>query len=81
MSARYEFKVGPINRHSEYAHPVTVIADSYNEAQDKAIAFRGYRYADSKVWLVRIDELPPTPPGHAEGAGELPAPTPEVPLQ
>jgi len=58
MSARYEFKVGPANRHSEYAHPVTVLADSYGEAEAKAIAFRGYRPQDSKVWLIRIEEVP-----------------------
>jgi hypothetical protein len=59
MSARYEFKVGPANRHSEYADPVTVLADSYPEAKAKAVAFRGYRPQDSKVWLIRIEEVPP----------------------
>lgn len=61
MSARYNFKVGPANRHSGYAHPVTVLADSYNEAESKAIAFRGYRPRDSSVWLIDIEEVPPTP--------------------
>jgi hypothetical protein len=60
MTGRYEFKVGPANRHSEYADPVTVFADTYNEAKAKAIAFRGYRPQDSKVWLIRIEEVIPT---------------------
>jgi hypothetical protein len=58
MSARYEFKVGPANRHAGYADPVTVLADTYNEARAKAIAFRGYRPHDSKVWLIRVEEVP-----------------------
>jgi hypothetical protein len=58
MSARYEFKVGPANRHAGYAHPVTVIADSYQEAENKAIAFRGYSYRNSAAWLVRVEEIP-----------------------
>lgn len=57
MAARYEFKVGPANRHSGYAHPVTVIADSYHEAERKAIAFRGYTPRDSAVWFIRVYEL------------------------
>lgn len=60
MSARYEFKVGPVNRHAGYAQPVTVLADSYSEAKAKAIAFRGYRPKDSAVWLIRVEEVPPT---------------------
>lgn len=60
MSARYEFKVGPANRHAGYADPVTVLADSYSEAKTKAIAFRGYRPQDSKVWLISIEEVPPS---------------------
>jgi hypothetical protein len=60
MSARYEFKVGPANRHSEYAQPVAVLADTYNEAHAKAVAFRGFRAQDTKVWLIRIEEVPPT---------------------
>ena len=59
MSARYEFKVGPANRHSEYADPVTVLADSYSEAKAKAVAFRGFHPRDCKVWLIRIEEIPP----------------------
>lgn len=59
MTARYEFKVGPANRHSEYAQPVTVLADTYNEAYEKAVAFRGFRAQDAKVWLIRIEEVPP----------------------
>jgi hypothetical protein len=59
MSARYEFKVGPANRHSGYAHPVTVIADSYPEAKAKAIAFRGFSPRDSGVWLLQVEEIPP----------------------
>ncbi|QFG09622.1 hypothetical protein HYQ00_gp78 [Arthrobacter phage TripleJ] len=58
MSARYEFKVGPANRNSDYANPVTVLADSYSEAKAKAIAFRGYAPRDSSVWLIRIEEVP-----------------------
>lgn len=60
MSARYDFKVGPANRHSEYADPVTVLADSYNEAKSKAVAFRGFSPQDCKVLLIRIEEVPPT---------------------
>lgn len=59
MSARYEFKVGPKNRHAGYADPVTVIADSYGEAQRKALAFSGWS-RNGKVWPIRVDELPPT---------------------
>lgn len=59
MNARYEFKVGPANRHSEYADPVTVFADNYNDAKAKAVAFRGYAPRDTKVWLIRIEEVPP----------------------
>ena len=58
MSARYEFKVGPGNRHSEYAHPVTVYADNYPEAKAKAIGFRGFAPEDAAVWLIRVEELP-----------------------
>jgi hypothetical protein len=60
MSARYEFKVGPANRNSDYADPVTVYADTYSEALNKAITFRGYRLGDGKAWLIRIEELPPS---------------------
>lgn len=58
MSARYNFKVGPANRHAGYAQPVTVLADTYNEAEAKAIAFRGYRPKDSNVWLISVEEVP-----------------------
>lgn len=57
MSARYVFKVGPANRNSDYAHRITVLADTYNESKSKAIVFRGLRPADSKVWLISIDEF------------------------
>lgn len=60
MSARHEFKVGPSNRNSEYAQPVTVLADNYPEAKSKAIAFRGFSTQNSNVWLIRIEEVPPT---------------------
>lgn len=66
MSARYEFKVGPGNRNSDYAQPVTVIADSYPKAKLKAIDFRGFDHRDSAVWLIRIDEVPEAQPS-AEG--------------
>lgn len=56
MTARYVFKVGPANRHSGYADPVTVFGEDYNDAKKKAIAFRGLRPQDTKVWLLSIDE-------------------------
>jgi hypothetical protein len=59
MTARYVFKVGPANRHSGYADPVTVYADTYSEAQGKAIAFRGYAPRDSSTWLISVDEVEP----------------------
>jgi hypothetical protein len=61
VTARYEFKVGPANRHAGYADPVTVFADTHSEAQAKAIAFRGYRPRDSKVWLISVEEVPQPP--------------------
>lgn len=60
MSARYVFKVGPANRHSEYAQRVTVLADSYNEARRKAVAFRGFSERDSATWLISVDEIDPS---------------------
>jgi hypothetical protein len=59
MSARYEFKVGPANRHSGYADPVTVIADSFSQSEAKAIAFSGFSPRNGKAWLIRIEEVPP----------------------
>lgn len=59
MRARYEFKVGPINRHYEYAQPVTVIADSYYEAQAKALTLSGWG-SNGKTWFVKVEELPQT---------------------
>lgn len=58
MSARYNFKIGPANRHSGYAQPVSVLADNYGEAQSKAIAFSGWRPRDCNVWLINIEEVP-----------------------
>lgn len=57
MSARYEFKVGPVNRHSGYAKPVSVIADNFHEAEAKALALSGWR-RHGKAWLIRAEELP-----------------------
>jgi len=59
MAARYVFKVGPANRHSEYAQKVTVIADSYREAERKAIEFRGFSFRDSRTWFISADEIDP----------------------
>ncbi|ERI39175.1 hypothetical protein M707_02645 [Arthrobacter sp. AK-YN10] len=56
MSARYEFKVGPLNRHSGYAHPVTVVADSYSEAESKALDLSGWG-RNGKTWFIRVDEV------------------------
>lgn len=56
MSARYVFKVGPKNRHSEYARPVTVLADSYGEAEDKALVLSGWG-RNGKTWFIRVDEV------------------------
>lgn len=59
MTARYIFKVGPANRHSGYAHQVSVLADNYSEAKTKAIAFRGYAPRDTNIWFVSADEVDP----------------------
>lgn len=57
--AKYVFKVGPANRHSGYADPVTVYADNYHEARDKAIAFRGYSPRNSSTWFISVEETDP----------------------
>jgi hypothetical protein len=59
MSVRYVFKVGPANRNRDYAQQVTVLADNYNEARNKAIAFRGYTPRDSSTWFISADEIDP----------------------
>ncbi len=64
MSARYEFKVGPVNRHSGYADPVSVIADNFPDAKSKAIALSGWG-RNGKAWLIRVEELPATAQGDA----------------
>jgi hypothetical protein len=57
MSARYEFKVGPMNRHAGYAKPVTVLADDYGEAYAKALTLSGWG-RNGKAWLISIEEVP-----------------------
>jgi hypothetical protein len=33
------------------------LADSYNEARNKAIAFRGFSVRDSSTWFISADEI------------------------
>ena len=70
MSARDVFKVGPRTRPSGYAHPVTVMADSYGEAERKALALSGWG-RNGKVWFIRVDEVADMPPIESIGKGKI----------
>jgi len=58
MTYRFKGLVGPSNLNSDYATPVSVLADTRPEAVTKMLAL-GIRGADgSKVWILSVDEEP-----------------------
>lgn len=56
MSAKFEFLVGA--RDGESRQTVIVYAETYMEANDKAIRLAGYRDNAGKAWLQRVEEQP-----------------------
>ena len=56
---RWTGKVGPGNLNSDYAKPVSVLAETRSEAVSKMLAAGGYRDSrEGSVWISQMRELP-----------------------
>lgn len=54
----FDLKIGPTNRNSDYAKPITVRGTSYGDAARRGAEAMGWRPGDWKSWTVAAREVP-----------------------